>query len=247
MLDHLKTAGHPVRFLASVTSVAEAEICVAAGADVIDCKDPSRGALGALALDTVRAIRAAVPKSIPVSATIGDLPSDPMPVVWAVEAVAARGVDVVKIGVFPEGDPETMIARAGAARLAGARLVGVLLVDLDPDWTLISRMAQAGFAGVMLDTADKIAPWACSDFMRDVEKFIARARAAGLFAGLAGSLRLGQIPKLIDAGPDILGFRSALCHEGRRLAEIDPERVAAVRKAIAANVVHPEQVRAHGA
>ena len=56
--------------LASVTSVAEAEAALAAGADLIDLKEPARGALGALDLDTVVAIVAAVGGRRPVSATV---------------------------------------------------------------------------------------------------------------------------------------------------------------------------------
>ena len=39
--------------LASVRSVAEAELALAGGADVIDLKDPSQGALGALPLSLI--------------------------------------------------------------------------------------------------------------------------------------------------------------------------------------------------
>ena len=47
--------GRPA-FLASVTNAAEAETALAGGADIIDCKDPSSGALGALDLAAVREI-----------------------------------------------------------------------------------------------------------------------------------------------------------------------------------------------
>ncbi|MGB8549761.1 MAG: (5-formylfuran-3-yl)methyl phosphate synthase, partial [Xanthobacteraceae bacterium] len=46
--------------LASVTGAEEAEIALEHGADIIDLKDPSEGALRALPLDLVRAAVAAV-------------------------------------------------------------------------------------------------------------------------------------------------------------------------------------------
>ena len=49
-------------FLASVSSVEEARLVRSLGADVIDLKDPARGALGALDEDSVRAI-ASLPDS----------------------------------------------------------------------------------------------------------------------------------------------------------------------------------------
>ncbi len=70
---------------ASVTSEAEVLCAASGGADIIDCKDPAMGALGALPHVVVARIREAVPAHIPVSATIGDPPPEP-------EARRRRGI-----------------------------------------------------------------------------------------------------------------------------------------------------------
>ena len=221
------------RFLASVRSVDEARMCAIAGADVIDCKEPDRGALGALPHDVVRGIRKAVSADRLVSATVGDLVPDPAVVVPAVDAMAATGVDYVKIGFFPGGHALATIRALTPGTPHKARLVGLLLADRQPDFSLISAMAQAGFAGVMLDTADKTAG-ALSDVMPRVqlESFVAAAHRAGMFAGLAGSLRLAHIAQLLDLNPDLLGFRGALCRAGDRRGVLDRACVKAVRDAI---------------
>ena len=149
------TPATPTRFLASVTGPPEALIAYRCGAHIIDAKDPARGALGALDAATVAAIRACLPSGTIVSATIGDLPADPAHVVDAVAAMSASGCDLVKIGFFPGGDPLVTIAALGQLDLPHARLVGLLLADLEPDFSLIPAMARANFAGVMLDTAGK--------------------------------------------------------------------------------------------
>jgi uncharacterized protein (UPF0264 family) len=94
-------------------------------------------------------------------------------------------------------------------------------------------MAAAGFAGVMLDTADKsggalpeIVP---AGRLRD---FIEAARDCGLLAGLAGALGLAHIPALLRLDPDILGFRGALCAGARRTAGLDAEAMRMVRSAV---------------
>ncbi len=46
-----------MRLLVSVVDAEEARVAAAAGADVIDVKDPSRGALGEAAPHVVRAVR----------------------------------------------------------------------------------------------------------------------------------------------------------------------------------------------
>ncbi len=93
-------------FLASVRDAAEAEMAIGAGADIVDLKDPGRGALGALAPKTIAACVRAVARRVPVSATIGDLPLEGDAVRAAVLTTAARGVDYVKLGLFPGGDGE---------------------------------------------------------------------------------------------------------------------------------------------
>jgi (5-formylfuran-3-yl)methyl phosphate synthase len=220
-------------FLASVTSGAEAAAVVAGGVDIVDCKNPSAGALGALPVATVAAIRQAVARTIPVSATIGDLPADPGELVAATRAMAASGCNLVKIGFFPGGDAHAAVAALGALDLGPARLVGLLLADREPDFTLIEAMAEARFAGIMLDTAAKTGA-ALPDMMDDIQlsHFIARARTAGLFAGIAGALRLSHIGNLMRLKPNLIGFRGALCAASERTGRIDPAAVRAVRHEI---------------
>ncbi|TXN31756.1 (5-formylfuran-3-yl)methyl phosphate synthase, partial [Methylobacterium sp. WL19] len=60
------------RLLVSVRDAAEAAMATAAGADLIDAKDPDHGALGALPTGTVRAIVAAVAGRAVSSAVAGE-------------------------------------------------------------------------------------------------------------------------------------------------------------------------------
>jgi uncharacterized protein (UPF0264 family) len=66
---------------------------------------------------------------------------------------------------------------------------------------------------------------------------------AGLAAGLAGALRVEHIPALVALGPDVLGFRGALCRHGRRQAAIDAEAVIGVRRAIPARLASTGSAR----
>lgn len=230
----------PTRFLASVRSVEEARLCVDAGADIIDCKDPDRGALGALPYDVVRAIKRQMPPDVPVSATIGDLIAEPAVLRTAVKAMAATGVDYVKVGFFPGGDAKASIEALGSLLLGTQlQLVGLLLADRNPDFALIAPMAAAGFSGVMVDTAAKDGG-ALPDVLSlaDLRAFVTASTRVGLFAGLAGSLRLEHVPELLALKPNLLGFRGALCRAGDRRSVLDPDAIEAVREAI------PEAARA---
>jgi (5-formylfuran-3-yl)methyl phosphate synthase len=223
-------------FLASVRSAEEALLAVAGGADIVDVKEPSSGALGRVDGEILTGIVRTLGGSRTVSATIGDLPLDPDAVVAAVAATAATGVDIVKIGLFPGDLAATLAALEPIAR-AGTRLVAVIFADRGPDLArLVPHCAASGFAGVMLDTADKRAgPLTAHLPIAALAGFVGSARAFGLLSGLAGSLRLADIPALAALGADYLGFRSALTAGGRD-RDIDIAAMEAVRRALDAAV-----------
>jgi (5-formylfuran-3-yl)methyl phosphate synthase len=219
-------------FLASVRSAEEALVALAGGADIVDVKEPSAGALGRVDRATLTAIVRTLGGRRPASATIGDVPLDPGSVVAAVTETAASGVDIVKIGLFA-GDLDGTLAALAPLAGAGLRLVAVVFADRAPDLTtLVPRCAAAGFAGIMLDTADKGEGPLTTHLSTDaLARFIAAARAHGLLSGLAGALRLADIPGLATLGADYLGFRSALAIGGRDRG-IDLAAVQSVRHAL---------------
>jgi dihydroneopterin aldolase len=222
--------------LASVAGPVEAELAVEAGADIIDLKDPSAGALGALPAEIVRDTMAAVAARRQTSAVTGDLPMLPDTVRVAAETMAACGVDYVKVGILPsERASEVIAALEGTARQT--RLVAVLFADLTPDFALVDACADAGFAGAMLDTARKGGGRLIDhlDFL-SLEKFIARCHRRGLIAGLAGSLEAPDVPRLLPLSPDLLGFRSALCRANNRKGELDRQAIAIIRGLIPAQI-----------
>ena len=223
------------RLLASVTDCTEAETGDRGGADLIDLKDPSRGALGALPLDHIQRIVQQVAGRRPVSATIGDLPSDPALMTEAIRATAATGVDYVKVGFFTTENLADCLRRDRAPDARRA-VVAVLFADRSPPLDDLAGFARAGFAGVMLDTADKsrggLTAYAS---LGDLRTFVDQARSLGLLSGLAGALRIDDIPGLLQLAPDYLGFRGALCARDKRQNGIDPDRLRAIRRAIPAS------------
>jgi dihydroneopterin aldolase len=119
----------------------EAEIALAGGADILDLKDPSRGALGALPIEIITACVAGIARQRIVSATAGDLAMEPELVCNAVQRLSACGVDIVKIGLFPGGDVSACISALRGETARGTRLVAVMFADQGPDFSLIGRCA----------------------------------------------------------------------------------------------------------
>lgn len=218
-------------------SADEAAVAVAAGVDIIDAKDPTRGALGALDSVTLRAIRSVVPPTMPLSATTGDIAAaETQRIVNEIERITAAGVDLVKIGFFGDVDFGPLLGVLRSARgghQAFGRRVGVVIADEVQDFSFVDRLASAGFSGVMLDTADK-----SSGSLLDIVSaaaiagFVQRARQVGLFAGLAGALRLRHIPEVMAIGPDVVGLRGAVCRGLDRTHRIDADAIREVRSVL---------------
>jgi dihydroneopterin aldolase len=215
-----------------VRDPAEAELALHAGADIVDLKDPARGALGALAPDVIAACVKRIAAGAPVSATIGDLPLTGDAVRAAVLATAALGVDYVKLGLFPDGDAARCLTRLKTAATR-TRLIVVLFADALPKVDAIGLAARIGAHGVMFDTMGKDAG-SLTDHMSymTLAGYIAAAKADGMVVGLAGSLTARHVPSLLALAPDLLGFRGALCPAGDRAQALDEERLASIRALI---------------
>ena len=228
------------KFLASVRDAEEAQAVLAAGADIVDLKDPAKGALGAVGLATIKACVANVAGRVPVSATVGDLPMDANSVTDAVRATAACGVDYIKLGVMPGGDPQACFARLRTER-PRPNLILVFFADAMPAFDPITAAVEAGARGVMLDTAGKQAG-SLLDHMAlgEIDRFVTAARREGLIAGVAGSLRSAHVAPLLALQPDIIGFRGALCHGGVRGSRLDPIACSRIRALISAEALGPE-------
>lgn len=220
------------QLLASVVDGVEAGLALANGADIIDLKDPARGALGALEPDAIRNIVAVVGGKRPISAVTGDLPMEPHVVAAAAAEIAGTGVDYVKVGLFP-GAQRADCIRELAAVAQQTNLVGVLFADAEPDITLLSLMAECGFAGAMLDTAHKGAGRLIDHAdLAMLGEFVRISHAHNLLTGLAGSLEAPDVPRLLLLEPDYLGFRGALCAAHDRTAGLDGGAVELIRALI---------------
>ena len=218
-----------MKLLISVRSAREALLAARGGADVIDLKEPRHGALGALPLTTIRDCVAALRGfGLPVSATIGDQPKD---IADAVRRVADCGVDLVKVGVERNAAARDVLTMLAAC---GQPVVPVLIADRGLDAALVSHAAGLGFAGLMVDTADKSAGslFDCAPMLA-LQHFIDSARAASLMCGLAGALRIEHLPRLAALSPDFAGFRTAVC-SGDRSSALDPQRLHLLAQAVRA-------------
>ena len=241
--DRSIVPGSRPMLLVSVSSLAEAEVALRGSADIIDLKDPRRGALGACDLSIWRDVvrwRDRVAPSVPLSAALGE--AREAAVAPRAAAAATLGIDVVKAGL--EGlssAAEAVVAlrtlvdavRRGsrtqvvAATYADGSAGGALAVERLPEVS-----ALAGAVGCLLDTRNKDGRNLLDHCAAGLlTSFLAGCRDRRLLGALAGSLTLPLLTTHLPLRPHILGVRGSVCQGGREGA-LDPIRLSRWRIAI---------------
>ncbi len=220
--------------LASVRDLEEAKCVYDGGANIIDLKEPNDGALGAVSLKQILQIVDDLWEKCEISATIGDLPADYSKINEKVIQTAETGVDYVKVGMFSERHIETCLPNLIHCSNKGIAVIAVFFADMEFDIDFAIQIAKdARLKGVMLDTARKSSGNLLTRMnIMQLEYFVNRAKQNDLLTGLAGSLTIEDIPILLKANPDYIGFRTALCGSLIRNGKLDKQAILSVREAI---------------
>ena len=211
-----------MKLLVSVSSADEAEIALLAGADVIDAKDPSVGALGAVGLDVFADIHAVVGKRRALSAALGDV-ADVGDAERLASSFIARGARIVKIGFAAISSQARVreLIEVAVGVSDGASVVAVGYADASAVGSidahrLIETAARAGANGVLVDTADKAGPGLTALWTEgELSTWVACAHDHELFAAVAGKLHASDLSRVGGSGADIAGVRGAACTGGR--------------------------------
>ena len=131
--------------LASVANATEADVVLRHGADIVDLKDPGHGALGAVPLEAALDAVRSVARRRETSATLGDPPYNEEDSIARARALAAMGVDYLKLSV----DRTTLELLGDAIRLLSREvaIVGVMFADEGAGFRSSARSGGAGLQG----------------------------------------------------------------------------------------------------
>ncbi len=230
-----------MKLLVSPTNKKEAIAAIAGGADIIDVKNPREGSLGANFPWVIKEIKALLPASVELSATLGDLEFKPGTASLAAYAAASLGVDYVKAGLYGINNMEQAleiakkICRAAATDFKAKVVLASYAEHEDIGCIspfLLSEIAKkAGASVVMIDTARKNGRSLLNHIEEEqLKKFIHKAHEEKLQAALAGSLNMNEVKKIAALGCDIVGVRSAVCRGDRLTGEISAAKVKKLKQ-----------------
>jgi uncharacterized protein (UPF0264 family) len=221
------------RLLVSVRDAAEAEAALAGGADLIDVKEPSRGALGRADSAVIAEVVRAVNGQALVSAALGELRDCPL---VGVSADLPKGIEYVKwglAGLLRQGWA-TFFARTWLLFWPGARkAVAVAYADWVPAESprpadVVAFAAEQHICTVLIDTFQKngatLLDWLSTE---EIGALVETCRERNVSIALAGSLGPAEIEQLLPLAPDWIAVRGAAC-EGGRGGRVTAERVRAL-------------------
>lgn len=235
-----------MRLLVSVRSAEEARAALAGGAEIVDAKDPQRGALGAVELVVLREIVRAVSGMRPVSAALGDA-GDAESLAHLARAAAEEGAAFVKVGFADVRELEAVRSRLSRV-MDGALLpeapCAVVAVAY-ADWhevgaaapsTVLAAAAAEGAMGVLVDTVRKDGAGLFRCLGRAaLGSLVREAREHSLLVALAGRITLEDLAFAYEAGAEVVGVRGAACDLGRngRVRESRVRELLAARDQLA--------------
>jgi hypothetical protein len=227
--------------MVSVQDVEEARQAVAGGADIVDVKNLKELIVGSNFPPVIKEVRAAFPRSIHVSVTLGAVPNQAGTVSLAVYGAAAMAATSVKVGFVGTDYPTALrILQESRRALAGfdTKLIAATFADshlyesgLDPK--LVVRLAQESHCdGTLIDTLTKDGR-NLFDFIdeKTLKSLVVEGKELGMSTALSGALRLENLDTLMRINPDIVGVRGAVCSDGDRFGgKVVASAVAKLKK-----------------
>lgn len=206
--------------LVSVRSAAEAALALAGGADLIDIKEPRRGALGSADVGTWAEVQRVVTGRAPVSAALGEL----LDAELLDRASRAVGLRFAKIGLAGCHTASGWLRRWFQVTESLPRNVAAVPVAY-ADWTVagapspsvaLALAQQSPGRTLLIDTFDKRGGSLLEVLsLETLAEIAAEARQANVQLVLAGSLTAGDIGQLLPIAPAYVGVRGAVCRGGR--------------------------------
>ncbi|CAN5356116.1 (5-formylfuran-3-yl)methyl phosphate synthase [soil metagenome] len=220
-----------IGLLVSVRSPEEAKAAVAAGATLIDVKEPSNGPLGMAEAEVVAAVIEAVGKKVPVSAALGEWRDTILTdAVWHLE----QPLTYIKWGLAGYRDTpgwgEDLLDCRRQIK-TGPEVVCVAYADSHKAKSIaadqVAKFAKRfKFKAFLLDTFNKDGKTLLDHLdIDEITEIVTSLKAGGVKVALGGSLTLEVAKKLKVCEPDWIAVRGGVCTGGKRGNELDPLRV----------------------
>lgn len=208
------------KILTSVKSCKETSLVSLYNVDIIDFKNPDKGALGAMPAHKIKSCLKILPSSQETSATIGDI-DNTNDIKKRVIELSKLNINFIKVGIFFNEKELYKLSNLKSLIRSNKKLIAVIFADYNYSDQIIKKIKKAKFDGILIDTANKKKGNLRYFLSKNkIKNFINTSKKNKLSIGLAGSLQICDINPLLKLKPHYIGFRSALCSGFKRKLNI---------------------------
>jgi (5-formylfuran-3-yl)methyl phosphate synthase len=226
------------KLLVSVRSAREARLALDAGADIIDIKEPSAGALGAASPAVINEVLRMVNRQAGTSVACGELLQSANDIAGQLPGANASLAlpqapwpDFVKVGLsgcgsiddWPQRWRQFLACAPGRSCPVAVAYADWREADAPPPAEVIEQCRSLKRAAVLIDTFDKSGPGLLRIASLDViGALIEDAHSHRMQIAVAGQLTFDDGIKLAIAGADYIAVRGAVCRPNRT-GDLNPE------------------------
>ena len=198
--------------------------------DILDLKDPDKGAIGSWEIKNLKKIISKFGNKIKISATLGD-ENKVYKILNKLKLFDSLKLDYIKFGIFTNDIGQlTFLLNNIKKRKFKTELVPVIFVENKFLRNFVAENIKAfkrfGYNFLLLDTYSKdvgnIFEICSEDYLKIL---LNQSLLNNLSIGLAGKLNLSNISQLVELQPKIVGFRSAVCEGENRKKELSMSKL----------------------
>ncbi len=212
------------KLLVSVRNAKEAHAALEGGADIIDVKEPSYGALGAATNETVGEVIDVIAGAVPVTAALGEL-AEYKQSVPLVDGLFAAKLGMSGTGRLNRNARNTLwtdaLDKFGAVQRVAVAYGDYQTSNSPPPELVVCDGYELGCRFFLVDTNDKslsLEELVARDhaFAAEIDRAISVAKSLRMRVVIAGSLRQKDLRSVVDKwSPDFVAVRGAACNGGR--------------------------------
>ncbi|QDV51664.1 (5-formylfuran-3-yl)methyl phosphate synthase [Gimesia fumaroli] len=234
---------HRVQLLVSARNRDEIEPALLGGCEILDFKDPFKGALGMVDAETVHSISEyfqAHPIDIPVSMALGELTDR---LADRKTLLIPNFITYLKMGLAQTqgmshwySEWQKLKQQIEATNQTRFQWIAVAYADWEQAAAIsphdvLKAALESECAGLLIDTFLKQGQTLLDHLALDeLNSLIDEAHSHQLKIALAGSLRQKDLATLANISPDIIGIRSAACRGSLRTDSIQEQLVQAFHR-----------------
>ena len=189
--------------------------------DILDLKNPDKGAIGSWEIKNLKEVVSKFSSKIKISATLGD-EKEVYKILEKLELFDLLKLDYIKFGIFTNDIKQLkFLLNSIKKKNFQTELVPVIFIENEFLRNFvkenIKEFKMFGYNFLLLDTYSKdlgnIFEICSLDYLRIL---LEQSSLNNMDVGLAGKLNISNISQLAELQPKIVGFRSAVCEGENR-------------------------------